>query len=131
MPNPRISESDRLTDDSFCDRMKKRNGVNMKENEFDFDNIIKFKSLADKIQNVSDNELEEDEFDLDEFMDSGVVELFKKMLLHKKTSNSNRKLFRRYSRTLAINQYTKLICMNPGISAPSRKHRKRRRRETP
>lgn len=52
----------------------------MKENEFDFDNIIKFKSLADKIQNVSDNELEEDEFDLDEFMDSGVVELLKEML---------------------------------------------------
>ncbi|MBO5937204.1 MAG: hypothetical protein J6Q79_06270 [Clostridia bacterium] len=52
----------------------------MKENEFDFDNIIKFKSLADKIQNISVDELNEDEFDLDEFIDSGVVELFKEML---------------------------------------------------
>ena len=52
----------------------------MKDNEFDFDNIIKFKYLADKIQNISDNELNEDEFDLEEFIDSGVVELFKEML---------------------------------------------------
>ena len=52
----------------------------MKDNEFNSDNIIKFKSLADKINRISDNELEEDEFDLDEFMDSGVVELLKEML---------------------------------------------------
>ena len=52
----------------------------MKENEFNLDNIIKFKSLADKIQNISDNELYENEFDLEEFIDSGVVDLFKEML---------------------------------------------------
>jgi hypothetical protein len=52
----------------------------MKENEFDLDNIIKFKSLADKIQNISDNELGDNEFDLEEFIDRGAVDLFKEML---------------------------------------------------
>ena len=50
----------------------------MKDNEFD--NIIKFKSLADKISSADDIGAVEDELDLDELMDSGVIELFKNML---------------------------------------------------
>lgn len=52
----------------------------MKDNEFNFDNILEFKSLVDKIQDISDSETDEDELDLDELMDSGVIELFKNML---------------------------------------------------
>ena len=50
----------------------------MKDNEFD--NIIKFKSLADKIQDTTDIETDENELDLDKLLDSGVVEFFKEML---------------------------------------------------
>ena len=50
----------------------------MKDNEFD--NIIKFKSLADNISSADDIVEAEDELDLDKLLDSGVVELFKEML---------------------------------------------------
>ena len=50
----------------------------MKDNEFD--NIIKFKSLADKIQDTTDIETDENELDLDKLLNSGVVEFFKEML---------------------------------------------------
>ena len=50
----------------------------MKDNEFD--NIIKFKSLADKISSADDIGAVEDELDLDKILDSGVVEFFKEML---------------------------------------------------
>ena len=50
----------------------------MKDNEFD--NIIKFKSLADKISSADDIGEVEDELDLDKLLDSGVVEFFKEML---------------------------------------------------
>lgn len=50
----------------------------MKDNEFD--NIIKFKSLADNISSADDIGEAEDELDLDKLLDSGVVELFKEML---------------------------------------------------
>ena len=52
----------------------------MKDNEFEFDNIIKFKSLADRIQDTTDIETDENELALDKLLDSGVVELFKEML---------------------------------------------------
>lgn len=52
----------------------------MKDNEFNFDNIIKFKSLADKIQDATDTEIDEAELDLDKLLDSGMVELFKEIL---------------------------------------------------
>ena len=50
----------------------------MKDNEFD--NIIKFKSLADRIQDTTDIETDENELALYKLLDSGVVELFKEML---------------------------------------------------
>lgn len=50
----------------------------MKDNEFD--NIIKFKYLADNISSADDIETDEEELDLDELLDSGVVEFFKEML---------------------------------------------------
>ena len=52
----------------------------MKDNEFNFDNIIKFKPLADKIQDATDTEIDEAELDLDKLLDSGMVELFKEIL---------------------------------------------------
>lgn len=52
----------------------------MKNKEFDFDNIIKFKSLADKIKDTIDTETDEEELDLDKLLDSGMVELFKEIL---------------------------------------------------
>jgi hypothetical protein len=52
----------------------------MKDNEFNFDNIINFKSLADNIASADDIEIDEEELDLDKLLDSGVVELFKEML---------------------------------------------------
>jgi hypothetical protein len=52
----------------------------MKDNDFELDNIIKFKPLADKIQDATDTEIDEAELDLDKLLDSGVVELFKEML---------------------------------------------------
>ncbi len=50
----------------------------MKDNEFNIGDIIKFKSLADKLQNISDSEFNEN--DLDEFIDSSVIELFEEIL---------------------------------------------------
>ena len=41
----------------------------------DSDNLIKFKDLADKIKGIS-----EDEFNIDEFKESGIAELFSQML---------------------------------------------------
>lgn len=55
----------------------------MKENEFNLDNLIKFKDLADKIKSISDGELDEDEFDIDEFKESGFAELFGQILSEK------------------------------------------------
>ena len=52
----------------------------MKDNEFGFDNIIKFKSLADEFQNITDIGTDEEELDLDKLLDSDVTELFKEML---------------------------------------------------
>ena len=52
----------------------------MKDNEFKFNNIIKFKSLADKIPSSDDIGIDGEELDLDKLLDSGVVELFKEML---------------------------------------------------
>ena len=52
----------------------------MKDNEFEFDNIIKFKPLTDNISGADDIVEAEDELDLDKLLDSGVVELFKEML---------------------------------------------------
>lgn len=48
----------------------------MKEKEFDMDNLMKFKDLADKIKSISNDELDEDEFDIEEFQKSGFAELF-------------------------------------------------------
>lgn len=61
----------------------------MKNNEFDFDNIIKFKSLADKIQDTIDTETDEGEFDLDRLLDSGIVELFKEIISEELTEPSD------------------------------------------
>ena len=52
----------------------------MKDNEFGLDNIIKFKSLADKIGDITDIETDEEELDLDKLLDSGIVDLFKEIL---------------------------------------------------
>lgn len=52
----------------------------MKESDFNSDNLIKFKALADKIKRISDSELDEDEFDIDEFKESGFAELFSQIL---------------------------------------------------
>ena len=52
----------------------------MKDNEFGFDNIIKFKPSTDNISSADDIVEAEDELDVDKLLDSGVVELFKKML---------------------------------------------------
>ena len=52
----------------------------MKDNEFELDKIIKFKPLTDNISSADDIVEAEDELDLDKLLDSGVVELFKKML---------------------------------------------------
>ena len=52
----------------------------MKDTEFEFDNIIKFKPLTDNISSADDIVEAEDELDLDKLLDSGVVELFKEML---------------------------------------------------
>ena len=55
----------------------------MKEKEFDMDNLMKFKDLADKIKSISNDELDEDEFDIEEFQKSGFAELFGKILSEK------------------------------------------------
>ena len=52
----------------------------MKDNEFNFDNVLEFKSLVDKIQDISDSETDEEELDLDKLLDSGIVDLFKEIL---------------------------------------------------
>ena len=52
----------------------------MKDNDFDLDNIIKFKSLTDKIQDIIDIETDEKELDLDKLLDSGRVDFFKEIL---------------------------------------------------
>lgn len=52
----------------------------MKEKDFDMDNLVKFKDLADKIKNISDSELDEDDFDIDSFKESGFAELFGQIL---------------------------------------------------
>ncbi len=52
----------------------------MKESDFNSDNLIKFKALADKIKRISDGELDEDEFDIYEFKESGFAELFSQIL---------------------------------------------------
>ena len=52
----------------------------MKDSEFGFDNIIKFKSLADKIEDITDIGTDEEELDLDKLLDSGIADLFKDIL---------------------------------------------------
>lgn len=52
----------------------------MKDNDFELDNIIKFKPLADNILSADNPGTDEEELDLDKLLDSGVVELFKEML---------------------------------------------------
>ena len=52
----------------------------MKDNDFDLDNIIKFKSLTDKIQDIIDIETDEKELDLDKMLDIGIVDLFNEIL---------------------------------------------------
>ncbi|MBR6567052.1 MAG: hypothetical protein IKK60_00185 [Clostridia bacterium] len=52
----------------------------MKDNDFNMDNLIKFKNLADKIKNISGSEFDEDDFDIDSFKESGFAELFGQIL---------------------------------------------------
>ena len=52
----------------------------MKDSEFGFDNIIKFKSLADKIEDITDIGTDEEELDLDKLLDSGIADLLKDIL---------------------------------------------------
>ena len=52
----------------------------MKDYEFNSDNIIKFKSLDDKIGDITGIETDEEELDLDKLLDSGIVDLFKEIL---------------------------------------------------
>ena len=52
----------------------------MKDYEFNSDNIIKFKSLTDKMGDITDIETDEEELDLDKLLDSGSVDLFKEIL---------------------------------------------------
>lgn len=53
----------------------------MKDNCYDKDNLISFKALADKIKTVSENEFaDEDDFDLNEFKESGFADLFGQLL---------------------------------------------------
>ncbi len=52
----------------------------MRDKEFDMDNLIKFKDLADKIKSISDSEFDEDDFDIEEFKKSGFAELFGQIL---------------------------------------------------
>lgn len=49
----------------------------MKKND---DNIIKFKDLADKIKSISDGTADEDDFDIDAFIESGIAKMFTDML---------------------------------------------------
>lgn len=46
----------------------------------DSDNIIEFNSLADKIKNFLDTQEDKENFDSDEFDESGIAELFEQML---------------------------------------------------
>lgn len=46
----------------------------------DSDNMIEFKTLADKIQNFLDSQEDKENFDSDEFDESGIGELFEQML---------------------------------------------------
>lgn len=55
----------------------------MSENNFNSDNLINFRAFADKIKRISDGELDEDEFDIDEFKESGFAELFSQILSEK------------------------------------------------
>ena len=52
----------------------------MKEKDFNMDNLIKFKELADKIKSISDQELDEEDLDIDSFKHSGFAELFGQIL---------------------------------------------------
>lgn len=51
----------------------------MKDNEYNSDNIIKFKSLAEKLQGLSESGTEDD-FDLENLMGSDILETFKEIL---------------------------------------------------
>lgn len=52
----------------------------MKEKGFNSDNIIKFKTLADKIEKITDGELNADDCDIDELIENGYAEIFGQML---------------------------------------------------
>ncbi len=49
----------------------------MKNNE---DNLIKFKDLADKIKSITEGNADEEDFDLDDFKNSGVTQMFMEIL---------------------------------------------------
>ncbi len=52
----------------------------MKNND---DNLIKFKDLADKIKAITQGTADEEEFDIREFKESGITEMFMEMLSEK------------------------------------------------
>ena len=52
----------------------------MKEKDFDIDILIKFKDLADKIKSISDFESDEDDFDIEDFKESGYADMFGQIL---------------------------------------------------
>ncbi len=52
----------------------------MKNNE---DNLIKFKDLTDKIKSITESGIDEKDFDIDEFKESGLTEMFMTLLSEK------------------------------------------------
>ncbi|MBQ3137189.1 MAG: hypothetical protein IJB74_06895 [Clostridia bacterium] len=52
----------------------------MKNND---DSLIKFKDLADKIKAITESSADEEEFDIREFKESGITEMFMEMLSEK------------------------------------------------
>lgn len=52
----------------------------MKDNDFNMDNPIEIKDLADTIKNISDSEFDEEVFNIDSFKKSGLTEMIEQIL---------------------------------------------------
>ncbi len=52
----------------------------MKNNE---DDLIKFKDLTDKIKSITESSIDEEDFDIDKFKESGLTEMFMTLLSEK------------------------------------------------
>lgn len=57
-----------------------KGGYDMSDKNFDAENLLQFKAIADKLKGLTDGSLDVEDFDFDEIQKSGIVDFFEEIL---------------------------------------------------